>query len=75
MLKVKTGFVVEVFFLNTSTLTFRENRTRVNPHVSIRMVSFDKSVFNFILSSFKTQPFCFRVIAAMQQLSALQQAS
>lgn len=63
------------FFPNTSTWTFREHRARVNPYDFVMMLSFDKIVFNFILSCFKTQPFCFHVIAAMQQLSALQQAS
>lgn len=45
------------------------------PVIFFRMLSFDKIIFNFILSCFKTQPFCFHIIAALQLLSALQQAS
>lgn len=63
------------FFPNTSRQTFGEHRTRVNPYDFIRMLSSDKIILNFLLSCFKTQPFCFRIIAALQQLSALQQAS
>lgn len=78
MLKVLTGFVVDILPPpppSASTQTSREHRFRVNPCDFIRMLSFDRIMFNFILSCFKTQLFCFHIIAAMQQLSALQQAS